>query len=445
MAVLLSQEESEVFCPGAIMKKFILYFLFLVLSFSVGDKSIYYISRAASSIEEKEKSDENKSNSDSDTNVEREVESKSDSSTNVEGEVESKFDSSTAVDENSTDESDANETDAGEEDDESDEERNERLASKSQYLTNRGTYMEVTLDVEDGNNITTQLQAAFVLAGMKATKNVPYKIIIPEGTYYLSSTLHIYSNTSLIMKNVVLVRDFQEGPMLMSGNYMEDSPYIEQENNIVIQGGTFDGNCADELYKAVTKPFSNLYFAYAKNIQIIGVKVSNNLAGHYISMKGVDNIIIRDCIFDKYYTNYTAQDSDRKEALNFGTLEVSSGIGEEKKELSCNHILIQNNKFVDVFQGIGFDYIPDSRVYQNVSIHNNTFFSCRKETLILSSLSQSSIYKNEVKNGKMRIWFESMDPGKEAKKWNCKIWENTKKKQGLDIKIYPIIVRSYPL
>lgn len=395
-----------------IMEKIFLYILFLVLSFSVGDRSIYYISRAASNVEEKKLS--NKESEDkNEANSEQDVASEEDSKRS----------------------------------DENEEERNERLASKSQYLTNKGTYMEVILDVEDECNITTQLQAAFVLAGMKATKKVPYKIIIPEGTYYLSSTLHIYSNTSLLMENVVLVRDFQEGPMLMSGNYMEDSPYIEQESDIVIQGGTFDGNCSDALYKAVTKSFSNLYFAYAKDIQIIGVKVSNNLGGHYIDMKGVDNIIIRDCIFDKYYMNKTVKDSERKEALKFGTMELYSKEkeGEIIKKLSCNNILIQNNKFLDVFQGIGFDYIPDSRVYKNVSIHNNTFFSCRRETMILSSLYKSNIYKNRIENGKLGIWIQSLDPAREAKKWNCKIQLNNdeKKNRRLDVKIYPVLVNPY--
>ncbi len=391
------------------MKKILLYILFFVLSFWVMNENIYYISRAVSSTEEEEKSDKS-------LRIEDESEKDSDLEQN---------------------------TSSQEEIEESEEERNERLASKSQYLTNKGTYMEVVLDVKDGDNITIQLQAALALARMKATKKIPYKIIIPKGTYYLSSTLHIYSNTSLFIEDVVFVRDFQEGPMLMSGSYMEDSPYIEQESNIVIQGGTFDGNCFDELYRAVTTSFSNLYFAYAKDIQLIGVKVSNNIGGHYIEMKGVDNIIIRDCIFDKYCTNQTIKNSDRREALKFGVMKLLSSDGKVEKELSCNNILIKNNKFWDVFQGIGFDYIPDSKVYKNVSIHNNTFSSCKREAMILSSLSQSSIYRNRIENVRVGIWIQSLDPVREAEKWDCKIWQNNSEREdrGLDVKIYPMLVK----
>ncbi|MGN0464808.1 MAG: NosD domain-containing protein [Lachnospiraceae bacterium] len=375
------------------MGKKLLYILFLVIIFSVTNLNICYISSAASNIGGKESSIENV-----------EIEEKN-----------SRQDS--------------------------EEERNERLASKSRYLTNKGTYMEVILDVADGDNITVQLQAAFLLAATKATKEIPYKILIPAGTYHLSSTVHIYSNTVLSIKDVVFVRDFQQGPMLMSGNFMEDSPYIKQEQNIIIQGGTFDGNCFDALYGAVTTSFSNLYFPYAKNVQIIGVKICNNMGGHHIEMNGVDNIIIRDCTFDKYYTNKTVSDSYKKEALKFGTMNLISNNGEKIRTLTCNQILVKNNIFRDVYQGIGFDYIPSSKVYKNVSIHHNTFVSCKKEAMILSSLSQSDISRNLIENAEIGIWIQSINPVRESKKWDCKIWGNTSKKgdRGLDLKIYPIL------
>lgn len=393
------------------MKKIFLYILFLVLIFSGMNQNICYVSSAASSVEENQRSGKDLEIEDSsiqeDANSEQDLSSKEDSQ-------------------------------------ESEEERNERLASRSRYLTNKGSYMEVLLDVEDGANITVQLQAAFLVAAAKATKEIPYKVVIPKGTYHLSSTVHIYSNTSLSIKDVVFVRDFQEGPMLMSGNFMEDSPYIEQEQNIIIQGGTFDGNCFDSLYGAVTTSFSNLYFPYAKNIQLIGVKICNNMGGHHIEMNGVDNIIIRDCIFDKYYANKTVTDSDKKEALKFGTMELVSVDGEKIRELTCNQILVQNNTFRDVYQGIGFDYIPGSKVYKNVSIHNNTFISCRREAMILSSLSRSNISKNRIENVQTGIWIQSINPLREAKKWDCKIWQNNSEKRdrGLDLKIYPMILNS---
>ncbi len=396
------------------MKKKFLYILFLMLIFSIMNKNICYISSAASSVEKNQKSGED-----------LEIESQS-----TQEDINLKQD--ILVEENSK---------------ESEEERNERLASKSRYLTNKGSYMEVVLDVEDGANITTQLQAAFLLAATKATKEIPYKVVIPEGTYHLSSTIHIYSNTSLSIKDVILVRDFQEGPMLMSGNFMEGSPYIEQEQNIIIQGGTFDGNCFDTLYGAVTTSFSNLYFPYAKNIQLIGVKICNNMGGHHVEMNGVDNVIIRDCVFSKYYTNRSVTDSYKREALKFGTMELVSSDGEKVKTLTCNRILIQNNTFRDVFQGIGFDYIPGSKVYKNVSIHNNTFVSCRREAMIVSSLSQSNISRNRIENVRTGIWIQSINPLRESKKLDCKIWQNNSKKEdrGLDLKIYPMILNSYGL
>lgn len=394
------------------MKKIFLYILFLVLIFSVINKNICYMSSAASSVEKNQQSNKDLEIEDENTAVDEEFEQNMSSEKELE---------------------------------ESEEERNEKLASKSRYLTNKGSYMEVVLDVEDGDNITVQLQAAFFLAAAKATKEIPYKIVIPEGTYHLSNTVHIYSNTSLAIKDVVLVRDFQEGPMLMSGNFMEDSPYIEQEQNIIIQGGTFDGNCFDTLYGAVTTSFSNLYFPYAKNIQLIGVKICNNMGGHHVEMKGVDHIIIRDCIFEKYYANKTVTDSYKKEALKFGVMELVSSDGEKIRKLTCNQILVKNNTFRDVYQGIGFDYIPDSKVYKNVSIHNNTFISCKREAMILSSLSRSNISKNRIENVKTGIWIQSIDPLRESKKWDCKIWQNNSKKgdRGLDLRIYPMILNTY--
>ncbi len=324
---------------------------------------------------------------------------------------------------------------------------NEQLAAKSRYITNKGSYMEVMLDVKDGANITAQLQAAFLLAAMKATEEIPYKVIIPEGTYHLSSTVHIYSNTSLIINHVVLVRDFQEGAMLMSGNFSEESPYIEQEENIVIQGGTFDGNCFDELYGAVTTSFSNLYFPYAKNVKLIGVKICNNMGGHHIKMKGVDNVIIRDCIFDKYYENGTVTRCYAKESLKFGTLSIASSEGKVEKKLTCNNILVSNNTFVDVSCGIGFDYIPDFKTYDNIKIEGNTFVSCKKEAMILTSLKRAKVSKNRIQNTGGGIWIKSINPLKEQGKLDCKILQNSDKKalHGIRVKIVPMILNPYGL
>ncbi len=432
------------------MRKKLICMLFFIFAFSITNKNIYDISNASTGIEQskeskKEQSIEQESAIKEKKTNEKEEESSIKNSTENEhtGIEEEKIEK--MIEENMDLEHGLEEKDG--EPGESEQEKNENLASKSRYLTNKGSYMEVMLDAKDGANITAQLQAAFLLAAMKATEEIPYKIIIPEGTYHLSSTVHIYSNTSLLMDNVIFVRDFQEGAMLMSGNFSEDSPYIEEEENIVIQGGTFDGNCFDELYGAVTTSFSNLYFPYAKNIQLIGVKVCNNMGGHHIKVSGVENMIIRDCIFEKYYENGTVITSSEREAVKFGVLYLLSRDGEVEKKLTCNNILVQNNIFRDVCQGIGFDYIPDFRTYQNIHIRNNTFVSCKKEAMILTSMSKSEVSKNRMENTGNAIWIKSLNPFREAGKLDCKIFENTDKKakNHIRLKIYPMLINSYHL
>lgn len=343
----------------------------------------------------------------------------------------------TVSEKNSTEQSD--ETKAGESEnksDESEEERNERLASKSQYLINKGSYMEVVLDVEDGDNITVQLQAAFFLASTKATKEIPYRIVVPKGTYHLSSTVHIYSNTSLYLKGAVLRRDFQDGPMLMSGSLTGESPYIEQQENITIQGGTFDGNCFDSLYGAVTTSFSNLYFPYAKNVKIFDVTICNNIGGHHIQFTGTDYITIRDCTFKQYYTNKEDDEATKKEALKFGVLDIASSEGDVQKQVTCNHIRVNNNTFDDVYQGIGFEYAPSGKYYKNVCIYNNEFISCTKEAMILSSLVDADIFQNEFGTVQKSIWILSLNTKQEAGSWDIHIHDE---KGSESVKIAPAI------
>ncbi|MBQ1309028.1 MAG: hypothetical protein IIY54_04925, partial [Ruminococcus sp.] len=86
------------------------------------------------------------------------------------------------------------------------------------------------------------IQSALNAARYSATKDNRYKIIVEPGSYDLRSALHIYSNTTLSLYNVVFVRNKEAVTnMIRTGEDTAvnkgDSGYAANAN-ISIEGGT---------------------------------------------------------------------------------------------------------------------------------------------------------------------------------------------------------------
>ena len=107
------------------------------------------------------------------------------------------------------------------------------------------------------------IQKALDYAGEHSSDSVQVKVIVPEGTYSIGSCLWVHSNTWFYMQGATLRKDFSGGCMIM--NYRDDlGGGFNGSRNIIIEGGTLDGN----TYGGSVKAFSTIRMGHLHDLWV---------------------------------------------------------------------------------------------------------------------------------------------------------------------------------
>lgn len=164
------------------------------------------------------------------------------------------------------------------------------------YPAGSTQYFDVTTYGANGSDSiddTAAIQKALDNAG--ADYNIV--VTIPKGTYYISKTLYIQSNTTLKLVDGAIIRRSDSGlikNMLKNSDAKHASSKAKAydlSQNITISGGTWDGGNINNA-----KSTSNLlYFGHASNITIENTTIKNCYGAHAIEFAGVKDSKIRSC------------------------------------------------------------------------------------------------------------------------------------------------------
>lgn len=249
----------------------------------------------------------------------------------------------------------------------------------------------------------------------------PIIVYIPDGTYYISSALKVYTETNIVLSdNAVIKRMQSAGDKHMLVNRTDPDGKQEgytQCRDINISGGIWDGNATGE------KSADCLYFGHAKNITVTNTTIKNNSGAHLLEFAGVQNALVENVELYGYTmcreTGYTAYQGE-KEAIQLDV--CTSGSAPAMKpydDTACDNITIRNCNIHDYMAGIGthsqgkypstniriennrFENINNACInlpnFANVTISNNTAKNCT--TFVYASGSQGMINNNTVTNG----------------------------------------------
>ncbi len=223
---------------------------------------------------------------------------------------------------------------------------------------------------------------------------------IPAGTYTIAQSLTIGSNTQLIAdEEATIVKCFDTGCII--GNSTNGSGGFNGTSNILIQGGTWDGN-TDNYSGMYT--FSNVRLAHANNIVLKNMRVVNNKNGHHMEIGGVQGLTIEGC----YFTGYTG--ALLKEAIQLDVMncdELFTGYP-PFDDTACNNVIIRNNTFADIPRGIGSHSAVAGVYYTNITIENNTFTGIGNICMVLYNYKHCTISGNTITNSAAGITFNYM-------------------------------------
>ena len=163
-----------------------------------------------------------------------------------------------------------------------------------------------------GNAMTgKQIQQALDAAQENSGQGIFTKVVIPKGTYLISSALVVYSDTWIYCEEgVEIKRCISYGPMLRCDNNGVGG--YDGVKNVIVEGGLWNGN-TDQWPN--TADFSNIRFAHCRNILLKDMHVKNNENGHHMEIGGAADVTIEGCTFTGY-TGYRKKEAIQLDCMN---------------------------------------------------------------------------------------------------------------------------------
>ncbi len=245
------------------------------------------------------------------------------------------------------------------------------------YDTRKASSLDVSAFGADGSDEKDD-SAAINEALKKAMNSSSTTVVdIGKGTYYLGTTLHIYSNTYLrIDKDAVLINLNPMAPMIEAMHVRQDGSLCngrtskctmggyKQFENITIQGGTFDQNDSAGKGSATV-----MLFRHGANLCLLNLTIKNGNST-YVNLAGTDMASLEGCSFlqsaGKNTNLYT-------EAVHIGVCSSSDQTYAYPFDQTVSqNISISSCTFDGLMSGVG-NHVNSSALCNNLIIKDSTF------------------------------------------------------------------------
>lgn len=260
------------------------------------------------------------------------------------------------------------------------------------------SYVLIKITQEEmDNDAFYAIESALKEAKNNASDNYKYKIIVPSGKYTLTSGLHIYSNTILVLQNdTVLKRGFDSGNMIKAGIKDEINSKYKGYKDITIQGGIWDSLNIGESCA--------MRFAHCTNLTLKNVTVKNVRNAHHIETAAVNGLYITDCIFNGYErTKNTSGEAVQLDIIHNPNHFPDYG---EYDDTPCKNVYIKGCQFKNVFSGVGTRSGVIGSYFDNIQILSNTFSNIDDKAISCFNYKNCKIKNNTIKNATVGIFFE---------------------------------------
>ena len=252
-----------------------------------------------------------------------------------------------------------------------------------------------------GNAMTEkQIQQALDAAQENSGQGIFTKVVIPKGTYLISSALVVYSDTWIYCEEgVEIKRCISYGPMLRCDN--NGIGGYDGVKNVIVEGGLWNGN-TDQWPN--TADFSNIRFAHCRNILLKDMHVKNNENGHHMEIGGAADVTIEGCTFTGY-TGYRKKEAIQLDCMN--NSRVFAGYA-PFDDTSCENVVIKNNLFSGICRGLGSHSATLGIYYTDILIEGNVFENLDDVAMIMYNYKNCTITNNTITNCASGIEFKAM-------------------------------------
>ena len=220
---------------------------------------------------------------------------------------------------------------------------------------------------------------------------------IPDGTYYIGSTLKVYTETNIqLSANAVMKRmPSAEGKSMIVNRTSKNNGGYTAAHDIIISGGVWDGNTTGSDHSNL------LYFGHAKNITIRNTTIRNDSGAHLIEFTGVQNALVENVTLTGFVMskNLSASQNAEKEAIQIDhcTGETNAPGMEPFDGTACDGVTIRNCNISNYMAGIG-THTQGANPSNNVLIENNVFSNIANACINLPNIQNVTIRNNTASN-----------------------------------------------
>lgn len=268
----------------------------------------------------------------------------------------------------------------------------------------------ITVDAEDGADISRELDQALAEAAELATDEQPVTVRVVEGEYELGANLHIYSNTILDVRNVTLRCTSESGTnMLMSGtsgfydgywNYNQSEACMGYNGfrNMTVLGGTWIGSKDNQS--------TLIRIAHASHVTLDGVTVQGGGCAHQIEVAAIDGFYVRNCVFQDL-EELGAGNTDKQEALQLD-IPCSQSVypGYCSDGTVMRNVEVTGCQFVNVPRGVGTHTLLRGAYHENITISGNSFRQVKEEAIVGLNYYNCKIQNNTITDCGAGILFQ---------------------------------------
>ena len=212
-------------------------------------------------------------------------------------------------------------------------------------------------------------------------------LTILPGKYMISNILCIPSNTNIILQEGSELINTTDTGSSMSGN----STMIQLVNSKDV-GNDFDGYSSASNITISGKGIMNLnnienstgiLFRQNEQVKINEITFLGGNNKSYLLLNSSKDVEVADCNFDG------SENSGYLNGIRLTTLY---------KNLSCENVMIERCRFVNLFQGISTSDDVQDVYHTGLAISNNTFDSCRSQSIYALGWKTPLLIGNEFKN-----------------------------------------------
>lgn len=248
----------------------------------------------------------------------------------------------------------------------------------------------ITPIVKKGKDASKNINAALKEANARAKEGKSYTVKIPKGTYYISESLKIRSNTVLDATGCTIKAKNGSFNMISTGSVEENlkAKGYNAYKNITIKGGKW--------INAKSNKSSGIRLCRGSNIEIKNIDMSHGSEKHMVEMAAVDGVKITGCRF------HDSDVKDAKEKCEAIQLDICANQGAFSNirydGTPCKNVTIDGNTFENVSRGVGTHSMLLNSYIENVKITNNQFLNVTQEGIACVNYVDCLISGNVMKN-----------------------------------------------